>query len=123
MQKFDELAGREAWLAPLAEARRKLGSGGTAAVTLDDDAVLGEASQANLFVMPQTHWTVGLVTPRARVTGLAQALTYELLAFLLPLLGLLLFFVWLAGRKILEQLGETTAQIDALGSGQAMAAH
>ncbi len=118
MQKFDDLAAREAWLQPLTEARRKLGSSGTASVALDDDALLGEASQANLFVMPQTRWTIGLVTPQARVTGLARALTYELLAFLLPLLGLLLLFVWLAGRKVLEQLGETTAQIDALGSGQ-----
>ncbi|WP_431483510.1 methyl-accepting chemotaxis protein [Pseudomonas solani] len=118
MQKFDDLAAREAWLQPLAEARRKLGASGTASVALDDDALLGEASQTNLFVMPQTRWTIGLVTPQTRVTGLARALTYELLAFLLPLLGLLLFFVWLAGRKVLEQLGETTAQINALGSGQ-----
>ncbi|MWK54870.1 HAMP domain-containing protein [Pseudomonas otitidis] len=117
MQKFDDLASREAWLAPLQEARRKAAADGHSSVQLDADAVLDTAVQANLFRMPQTGWVVGLVTPQARVTGLARALTYELLAFLLPVLGLLLF-VWLAGRKLLEQIGETTAQIQALGNGQ-----
>ncbi|WP_263139125.1 methyl-accepting chemotaxis protein [Pseudomonas sp. RIT-PI-AD] len=118
MQKFDDLAGRQAWLAPLLEARRKAESTGSASAILQDDALLGEPGQANLFRMPQTGWIVGLVTPQANATGLARALTYELLAFLLPLLGLLLFFVWLAGRKLLRQLEETRAQIDALGTGQ-----
>ncbi|WP_165672811.1 methyl-accepting chemotaxis protein [Metapseudomonas otitidis] len=118
MQKFDDLVAREAWLAPLLETRRKAAADGHASVRLDEDTVLGTAVQANLFRMPQTGWIVGLVTPQARVTGLAHALTYELLAFLLPLLSLLLLFVWLAGRKLLEQIGETTAQIQALGNGQ-----
>ncbi|WP_407681588.1 methyl-accepting chemotaxis protein [Pseudomonas mangiferae] len=118
MQKFDDLAGRQAWLKPLLDARQKAASNGSASASLDEDALLGEPGQANLFRMPQTGWIVGLVTPQANATRLARAITYELLAFLLPLLGLLLFFVWLAGRKLLEQLDETTVQIDALGSGQ-----
>ncbi|MFK3794276.1 MULTISPECIES: methyl-accepting chemotaxis protein [Pseudomonas] len=69
--------------------------------------------------MPGTGWTIGLVTPEKRVTGLARAMTTEILVFLLPLLALLLFFAWLAGNKLIAQLEETTRQIDALGSGQA----
>ncbi|WP_438943598.1 methyl-accepting chemotaxis protein [Pseudomonas zhanjiangensis] len=68
--------------------------------------------------MPGSGWTIGLVTPQERVTGLARALTWEILLFLLPLLALLLFFAWLAGHKLIAQLEETTAQIDALGQGQ-----
>ncbi|WP_377707822.1 methyl-accepting chemotaxis protein [Pseudomonas protegens] len=78
-----------------------------------------EAARVSLFSMPGSGWTIGLVTPEQKVTGLARAMTTEILLFLLPLLALLLFFAWLAGHKLIAQLEETTRQIDALGSGQA----
>ncbi|WP_405121159.1 methyl-accepting chemotaxis protein [Pseudomonas leptonychotis] len=69
--------------------------------------------------MPDTGWVIGLVTPQERVTGLARALTWDILLFLIPLLAVLLALAWLAGRKLIAQLEETTAQIDSLGRGSA----
>ncbi|WP_420893613.1 methyl-accepting chemotaxis protein [Pseudomonas oryzihabitans] len=65
--------------------------------------------------MDATGWQVGLVTPEAQVTGLATRLTSQMLLLLLPLLALLLGIAWLAGRRLLAQLEETTLQIERLG--------
>ncbi|WP_462384403.1 methyl-accepting chemotaxis protein [Pseudomonas sp. Marseille-QA0892] len=69
--------------------------------------------------MGSTGWHVGLVTPEHRVTGLADRLTLDILVFLLPLLGVLLGLAWLAGKRLLAQIDETTAQIELLGQGSA----
>ncbi|WP_430962080.1 methyl-accepting chemotaxis protein [Pseudomonas cremoricolorata] len=67
--------------------------------------------------MENTGWRIGLVTPESRVVGLANHLTGQILLFLLPLMGLLLGLAWLAGKRLLVQLEETTRQIDSLGQG------
>ncbi|WP_420849624.1 methyl-accepting chemotaxis protein [Pseudomonas rhizoryzae] len=72
--------------------------------------------------MEATGWQVGLVTPAAQVTGLATRLTSQMLLLLLPLLAVLLGVAWLAGRRLLAQLGETTLQIERLGQDGANAA-
>ncbi|HCJ30422.1 MAG TPA: methyl-accepting chemotaxis protein, partial [Pseudomonas sp.] len=41
----------------------------------------------------------------------------QMLLLLLPLLGLLLGIAWLAGKRLLAQLDETTEQIERLGQG------
>ncbi|MFG0919718.1 MULTISPECIES: methyl-accepting chemotaxis protein [Pseudomonas] len=67
--------------------------------------------------MEGTGWRIGLVTPEARVVGLANKLTGQILLFLLPLLAILLGLAWLAGKRLLTQIDETTAQIESLGQG------
>ncbi|WP_428851121.1 methyl-accepting chemotaxis protein [Pseudomonas alabamensis] len=67
--------------------------------------------------MEGTGWRIGLVTPEARVVGLANTLTGQILLFLLPLLGILLGLAWLAGKRLLTQIEETTTQIERLGQG------
>ncbi|AZC17681.1 Methyl-accepting chemotaxis protein [Pseudomonas sp. CMR5c] len=120
MLSFDALSKQQAWLRPVAETLAGAARPGQVrSLDLDRDGRLQEAARVSLFTMPGTGWTIGLVTPEKRVTGLARAMTTEILVFLLPLLALLLFFAWLAGNKLIAQLEETTRQIDALGSGQA----
>ena len=121
MLGFDALSKQQPWLQPVAQvlAQAKGRPGEVRSLDLEEDGRLQQASRVSLFSMPDTGWTIGLVTPETRVTGLARALTTEILLFLLPLLALLLFLAWLGGRKFIKQLEETTQQIDALGSGQA----
>jgi len=119
MVKFADLAQQHSWLKPVQAALNSNSSGAIHNLDLENDEQLKQASHVSLFLMPDTGWVVGLVTPQVRVTGLARALTWEILLFLLPLLAVLLALAWLAGRKLIGQLEETTAQIDSLGSGSA----
>ncbi|PUA46561.1 methyl-accepting chemotaxis protein [Pseudomonas protegens] len=121
MLSFEALSKQQPWLRPVAEALgRAAGSPGQVrSLDLEQDGRLQEAARVSLFSMPGSGWTIGLVTPEQKVTGLARAMTTEILVFLLPLLALLLFFAWLGGHRLIAQLEETTRQIDALGSGQA----
>ncbi|THF67085.1 methyl-accepting chemotaxis protein [Pseudothauera nasutitermitis] len=118
MLAFQALTAARPWLGPVAAALDAAGNGkNVRSVDLAHDGHLGSASRVSLFRMPGSDWTVGIVTPQQRVTGLARTLTWEILLFLLPLLAFLLFFAWLAGKRLIAQLDETTAQIDALGKG------
>lgn len=115
MVKFADVAQQQSWLKPVQEALASNSAGAIRNLDLDNDEQLKQASRVSLFVMPDTGWVIGLATPQERVTGLARALTWEILLFLLPLLAVLLALAWLAGRKLISQLEETTAQIDSLG--------
>src|SRR3989338_8623385 len=119
MVKFADMAQQHSWLKPVQEALNSSSSGAIRNLDLENDEQLKQASRVSLFVMPDTGWVIGLATPQKRVTGLARALTWEILLFLLPLLAVLLALAWLAGRKLIGQLEETTAQIDSLGRGSA----
>jgi len=115
MVKFADVAQQQSWLKPVQDALASNSAGAIRNLDLDNDEQLKQASRVSLFVMPDTGWVIGLATPQERVTGLARALTWEILLFLLPLLAVLLALAWLAGRKLISQLEETTAQIDSLG--------
>lgn len=119
MIKFADLAQQNSWLKPVQDALNSSSSGVIRNLDLENDEQLKQASRVSLFVMPDTGWVIGLATPQERVTGLARALTWEILLFLLPLLAVLLALAWFAGRKLIGQLEETTAQIDSLGRGSA----
>ncbi|WAC44367.1 methyl-accepting chemotaxis protein [Pseudomonas sp. SL4(2022)] len=119
MIKFDDLVQQHNWLKPVQEALASGSSGAIRNLDLQYDEQLDQASRISLFVMPDTGWVIGLATPQDRVTGLAHELTREILLFLLPLLAGVLVLAWLAGRKLIGQLEETTAQIDSLGRGSA----
>ncbi|MBF8643853.1 methyl-accepting chemotaxis protein [Pseudomonas luteola] len=84
---------------------------------LVNDTRIGGPAYVTLEPMGSSGWHVGLVTPETSVTGLANHLTGNMLLFLLPMLGGLLGLAWLAGKRLLSQLEETTAQIERLGEG------
>lgn len=117
MLRFTDLVGQLPWLAPVEAALKQTSINNVISVSLDKDGRLNQASEVSLFVMPDTGWVIGLVTPKTRVTGLARELTFDILLFLLPLLAILLYLAWLSGKKLLAQLEETTDQIASLGSG------
>ena len=119
MLAFAELAQQQAWLRPVQQALANTRGDAVHNLDLEMDEQLKQASRVSLFVMPDTGWVIGLATPQERVTGLAWALTWEILLFLLPLLAVLLALAWFAGHKLIAQLEETTAQIDSLGRGSA----
>ncbi|KTC43367.1 chemotaxis protein, partial [Pseudomonas fluorescens ABAC62] len=110
------LSQEQSWLKPVAD---RLGEKLPAISTfrLEHDARLDTPAYVTLATMGSTGWRIGLVTPEARVVGLANHLTAQILLFLLPLMGILLGLAWLAGKRLLVQLEETTRQIDTLGQG------
>ncbi|MGI1946546.1 methyl-accepting chemotaxis protein [Shewanella glacialipiscicola] len=118
MQRFSDVVSQQPWLAPVEAAIKQTSINNVISVSLAHDEKLDQASEVSLFVMPDTGWVIGLVTPKARVTGLANALTFDILLFLLPLLAILLSLAWFSGKRLLAQLQETTDQIASLGSGE-----
>ncbi|MBF7141214.1 methyl-accepting chemotaxis protein [Pseudomonas sp. hsmgli-8] len=110
------LAKTSGWLQPVVD---HLANQGTQTTTLyvNHDGRLGGPAYVTLQTMDGTGWRIGLITPQARVVGLADAITQQLMLFLLPLLAILLGLAWLAGRRLLAQLEETTVQIERLGEG------
>ena len=110
------LVEREPALAPLQAALQAARSGHSTSM-LDFDARLKGRAYVSFEPLGDTGWQVGLVTPERQVAGLSERLSGEILLFLLPLLALLLGLAWLAGRRLLAQIEETTGQIDQLGQG------
>ncbi|MDH2240608.1 methyl-accepting chemotaxis protein [Pseudomonas sp. GD03909] len=104
------------WLRPVADAIATRGTGDIT-LYLEHDGLVNGPAYVTLETMEGTGWRVGLVTPEANVTGLADELTTQMLLLLLPLLAVLLGVAWLAGRRLLAQLDETTGQIERLGQG------
>jgi methyl-accepting chemotaxis protein len=109
-------AREQAWLQPVADIVAVRGAADTT-LYLEYDGLVGGPAYVTLETMEGTGWRVGLVTPEANVTGLANELTTQILLLLLPLLVLLLGLAWLAGKRLLAQLEETTGQIERLGQG------
>ncbi|MGM0543716.1 MAG: methyl-accepting chemotaxis protein [Pseudomonadota bacterium] len=113
MLGLDDVVNDMPWLQPVLDAVEA----GREKVSVESAGVLEAPSSVQLFEMPDTGWTLGLVTPRDQVTGLAHTLTRDLLVFILPLLALLLALGWWGGRILLRQIRSTTEQIDQLGQG------
>lgn len=113
---LSDRAREQPWLKPVADA---VATRGAADLTLylEHDGLVDGPAYVTLETMEGTGWRVGLVTPEARVTGLADELTSQMLLLLLPLLAVLLGVAWLAGKRLLAQLDETTGQIERLGQG------
>nr|WP_286885272.1 methyl-accepting chemotaxis protein [Pseudomonas sp. UBA7456] len=110
------LSQEQPWFKPVADSLASKPAG-TTTLYLDNDARLDGPAYVTLATMEGTGWRIGLVTPEARVVGLANKLTGQILLFLLPLLAILLGLAWLAGKRLLTQIDETTAQIESLGQG------
>jgi methyl-accepting chemotaxis protein len=101
------------WLAQVSQWRQK-GSGEAQTFAFDSDARLGSAGYVSLTRIASTGWVIGLVTPKAQMTGIASKLTVDILTTLLPVLVLMFALAWWGGKVLLKQLDETTAQIDKL---------
>ncbi|WP_367598079.1 methyl-accepting chemotaxis protein [Pseudomonas fulva] len=110
------LSQEQPWFKPVADSLASKPAG-TTTLYLNNDARLDGPAYVTLATMEGTGWRIGLVTPEARVVGLANKLTGQILLFLLPLLAILLGLAWLAGKRLLTQIDETTAQIQSLGQG------
>ncbi|AMA44934.1 chemotaxis protein [Pseudomonas sp. 22-AL-CL-001] len=110
------LSQEQPWLKPVTDSLSSQRAG-TTTLYLEHDARLEGPAYVTLATMEGTGWRIGLVTPEARVVGLANTLTGQILLFLLPLLGILLGLAWLAGKRLLTQIEETTTQIERLGQG------
>ena len=109
-----KLVEQNAWFKPVADRVTSLGDRPTT-LYLAQDQRLGGPSYVTLLPMAATGWRIGLANADSRVTGMASRLTQLMLLLLLPSLGLLLGLAWLASRRLLSQLNETTSQIERLG--------
>nr|WP_288357647.1 methyl-accepting chemotaxis protein [uncultured Pseudomonas sp.] len=110
------LVERDPAVAPL-QAALQAARADTPTSMLDYDVRLQGRAYVSFAPLGDTGWQLGLVTPEGQVAGLSHRLTGELLLFLLPLLAVLLGLAWFAGRRLLAQIEETTAQIEQLGEG------
>ena len=117
---FDDLAAQSAWLAPVAESLKQAHSEQSAidSIRIDNDGQLNTASQVMLFPMADTGWVIGLVTPEARITGLAKVMMQDVLEALLPIMALLLLGSWLIVRRLITRLDETRKALDDIAHGE-----
>ncbi|HCU0293292.1 TPA: HAMP domain-containing protein [Citrobacter sedlakii] len=115
-----ELVNASPWLAPVASQLRTLSVAktSTASVALEHDGILNAASRVMLFPMADTGWVVGLVTPEARIVGLAKEMMRDVLVVLIPLMALLLLGAWLLVRRLIARLDDTRKALDDIAQGE-----
>ncbi|MEB0949899.1 methyl-accepting chemotaxis protein [Citrobacter sedlakii] len=115
-----ELVNASPWLAPVASQLRALSVAktSTASVALEHDGILNAASQVMLFPMADTGWVVGLVTPEARIVGLAKEMMRDVLVVLIPLMASLLLGAWLLVRRLIARLDDTRKALDDIAQGE-----
>ncbi|MEC5342776.1 methyl-accepting chemotaxis protein [Brenneria populi] len=119
-QTFNQLAKQSDWLSPIADAlnQSRGNNEGVSSVPLARDELLGSPSSAMLFSMSDTGWVVGLVTPEARITGLARVMMRDVLAVLLPVMTILLAASWLMVRRLIARLDDTRRALDDIAQGE-----
>ena len=115
LKKFSALAAEKPWLAPVLKSIAQ----NKAMTTLDhvQDGVLNKDAQVTLFKMPDTGWVIGLVTPQANVTALADNILQDIFIVLIPALLVLLVLVWLFARSLAARLESTRAALDEIANG------
>lgn len=110
-----ELGRQLPWLKAVLESATELQQ--DELIELKADAILGEAAYVNLIRQPKTGWTIGLVVPQSRMTGVAQSMGL----FLMFAVGSLLLLVSVLGalffRNLLKKVQQTTQQIRELTQG------
>lgn len=85
-------------------------------LTIDHDPSFDSPAYLSMERVPGTGWIVGLVTPSSTMTAIATQLRSEMLIILIPILMLLFGVVWMSGRALFRLIGETTEQINRLGT-------
>jgi len=115
LKKFSALAAEKTWLAPVLKgvAENKT----TTTLNHIQDGVLNQDAQVTLFKMAETGWVIGLVTPEARVTALADNILQDIFIVLIPALLILLLLVWLFARRLAARLESTRAALDEIANG------
>ncbi|MBV4369032.1 methyl-accepting chemotaxis protein [Erwinia sp. BNK-24-b] len=115
LKKFSALASEQPWLTPVVQGI----TSSQASTTLNNiqDGVLHTPSQVTLFKMPATGWIIGLVTPEAKVTALADNIVQDIFMVLIPVLLVLIVMVWLFARSMASRLESTRAALDEIANG------
>ncbi len=112
------LSKQQPWFEPVAALLKEQNEAGQTILVKDAGFLKGPA-YVTIRPVPGSNWRVGVVTPEVQVIGLADQLMTKISLILLPLLALLLGIAWIASKRQLMQLEETTAQIKILGQGHA----
>jgi methyl-accepting chemotaxis protein len=81
------------------------------------DPLLQEATIVTVLSVPDTNWTVLLITPNSLITAEAQHLIINLLSYLLPLLILLMILGLWFSNHLLASINNTTTLIQAMTTG------
>ena len=113
LMSLRKLVEQQPWLAPVLAAEGQ----SQTALTLPQDAVLGEEAYVSLHRLPASGWTIGLVVPKAHMTEVARQMGWFLLLAVGATLAVMLLVGQLFLRGVLRSLRQTTAQIQALASG------
>ena len=108
------LVSQSPWFDTVAQWR-KSGKQDAQTYPIAEDQRLGSPGYVSLTRIPASGWVIGLVTPKAQMTAIASRLTVDILTTLVPILLVIFGLAWLAGRSLLKQIDETTAQIHRLG--------
>ncbi|MDR3005823.1 MAG: methyl-accepting chemotaxis protein [Acidovorax sp.] len=117
---LEALSAHSPWLAPVVQSLKQQAptADRIASMRLANDGLVQGASRLMLFPMEETGWVIGLVTPERRITALAQAMTQDVLAVLLPVLALLLLGAWLVARRLIARLDDTQQALHAIAQGE-----
>lgn len=82
-----------------------------ATMRLENDSILNESSVITWFVMEKTGWKIGLVSPVSLIDNLSSDIALKLSwGIILPII-IFSIFGFLASKKILSRINETTEQI------------
>ncbi len=83
-------------------------------LVLDDDCVLNEPVLVSIFLMPSTYWKVVVVTPLSKVYKSADAITKQVIAYIVALetISLLVMFIVLR-RLVIRPLRRISADLTA----------
>lgn len=82
------------------------------------DKIAQASTIATLAKVPNTGWTLVIVTPTEKITGLADNITWNILGFMTPIIAFVLILIIFIARSILTQIKETRNQILALKTGK-----
>ncbi len=118
LQKFSDLAVRQAWLTPMVAAVKSAsGNPGNTTFSHLEDGWLHTRTQLTLFRMANTGWIIGLVTPQAQVTALADNMMKDIFLLLIPSLLMLLVAAGWGVRQISARLESTRQALDDIAHG------
>lgn len=106
------IQGRFPWLSQVLQTPTKTGRIET--VYIHSDLTAGQSVYVSLVTLPENGWLVALVTPESTMTAVAGQLSRSLLWVLIPMLALISLVAWLALRRLMRQVEETTIQIRGL---------
>ncbi|WP_006787004.1 methyl-accepting chemotaxis protein [Thiorhodospira sibirica] len=88
----------------------------SAGVRIAKDPVLNVSTYAHRFTLEETGWHIVLVTPWSRMVGEARALTWTLLAYVVPLMVVSIILALWASQRLLDAINQTTERIRQLAN-------